>query len=80
MDEADLAFDSEQRYLTMALAAQRRACAGLQATGSCHFCGNEGGLEGRLFCDADCAGDWEYENALRRKLGLAGAKESPATH
>ena len=29
------------------------------------------GIEARLFCDPDCAGDWEYEDSLRRKLGLS---------
>jgi hypothetical protein len=70
MDEADLAFDSEQRYLTQALAAQRHRNGVLQAIGSCHNCGNADGIEDRLFCDTDCASDWEYENALRRKLRL----------
>jgi len=69
-DEADLAFDSEQRHLTHALAAQRRRVGVLQAVGSCHNCGNSEGIEGRLFCDSDCAADWEYEDTLRRRLGL----------
>jgi predicted nucleic acid binding AN1-type Zn finger protein len=78
-DEADLAFDSEQRYLTNALAAQRRRGAPLQPAGYCHHCGNEEGIGQRLFCDADCAGDWEYQDALRRKLGLrAGASLAAA--
>jgi hypothetical protein len=69
MDEADLAFDSEQRHLTMALAAQRGKRGALQPVGACHHCGNED-VAGRLFCDADCAADWEYEDGLRRRLGL----------
>jgi hypothetical protein len=69
-DEADLAFDSEQRHLTQALAQQRRRRGVLQPTGCCHHCGNEEGLADRLFCDADCASDWEYEDTLRRRLGL----------
>ena len=69
-DEADLAFDSEQRHLTHALAAQRKRVGVLQAVGSCHNCGNTEGIEARLFCDSDCAADWEYEDALRRRLGL----------
>lgn len=68
-DEADLAFDSEQRHLTQALAAQRQRCSVLQPVGSCHFCGNDEAIK-HLFCDADCAADWEYQDALRRKLGL----------
>ena len=71
MDEADLAFDSEQRYLTQALAAQRSRSSVLQAIGCCHNCGNEQDIGSRLFCDADCAADWEYQDSLRRRLGLA---------
>jgi hypothetical protein len=73
MDEADLAFDSEQRYLSQALAAQRERRGGLNAIGSCHNCGNEDGMGDRLFCDTDCAADWEYQDSLRRRLGLAPA-------
>ena len=77
-DEADLAFDSEQRHLTHALAAQRSRSATLSATGICHYCGHDEGLAGRLFCDSDCAADWEYEDSLRRKPGLsAGGQASP---
>lgn len=76
-DEADLAFDSEQRHLTHALAATRSRASVLRATGECHFCGNGDGIADRLFCDADCAADWEYEDALRRRLGL---QAPPAVH
>jgi len=72
-DEADLAFDSEQRHLTQALAAQRKRSAVLQPVGCCHNCGNNEDLGGRLFCDADCAADWEYQDGLRRRLGLPPA-------
>jgi predicted nucleic acid binding AN1-type Zn finger protein len=81
MDEADLAFDSEQRHLTQALAAQRLRGGVLKAMGSCHNCGNEDGIGDRLFCDADCAEDWEYENALRQRLGLGESRSAPSyTH
>lgn len=69
-DEADLAFDSEQRHLTQALAAQRRQRGVLQPAGRCHNCGSSDGIEQRLFCDSDCAADWEYQDGLRRRLGL----------
>jgi hypothetical protein len=69
-DEADLAFDSEQRHLAQALAAQRTRTAALKPAGWCHHCGNEDGIADRLFCDSDCAADWEYEDSLRRRLGL----------
>lgn len=76
-DEADLAFDSEQRHLTHALAAQRRRTRELEPTGSCHYCGNTDGIATRLFCDTDCADDWEYEHALRCRLGLPA---TPSVH
>lgn len=69
-DEADLAFDSEQRHLAMALAAQRRRRGALQPLGWCHNCGNSDGIQDRLFCDPDCAADWEHQDTLRRRLGL----------
>ena len=69
-DEADLAFDSEQRHLTMALAAQRSRSSVLRPVGECHHCGNADGIFDRLFCDSDCAADWEYQDGLRRRLGL----------
>lgn len=75
-DEADLAFDSEQRHLTHALAAQRTRRGALQAVGYCHNCGNDEGLADRLFCDSDCAADWEYEDQLRRRLGLSATGHS----
>ena len=69
-DEADIAFDLEQRYLAQALSAQRTKAGGLRANGACHYCGNEEAIADRLFCDPDCASDWEYEFDLRRRLGL----------
>ena len=77
-DEADIAFDSEYRHLTHALAAQRSRAAVLRPAGCCHFCGNDEAIEDRLFCDSDCAGDWEYQDALRRKLGLPAARGAVA--
>jgi len=77
-DEADLAFDSEQRHLTHALATQRRRHVVLRPIGSCHHCGTEG-IEERLFCDGDCAADWEYQDSLRRKLGLSNSG-APLAH
>lgn len=76
-DEADLAFDSEQRHLAQALAAQRRGGGLLQPVGSCHYCDNAEGIGDRLFCDRDCAADWDYEHSLRRRLGLPTAQQQP---
>jgi hypothetical protein len=78
-DEADLAFDSEQTYLRQVLAAQRHngSRAALPRLGRCHWCGNTEGIAQRLFCDSDCAEDWEYEDSLQRRLGLA-PRSAPA--
>ena len=76
MDEADLAFDSEQRHLKLALAAQRSRQAGLRPMGACHHCGHDEGMDQRLFCDSDCAADWEYQDSLRRRLGLPTAPQA----
>jgi hypothetical protein len=78
-DEADLAFDSEQRHLTQAIAAQRTVRGVLQPVGHCHNCGNDDGIGQRLFCDSDCAADWEYQDGLRRRLGLPAARPAHAT-
>jgi hypothetical protein len=70
-DEVDLAFEAQERHLSMAIAAQRRAGSRqLKPMGSCHWCGNTEDLGVRLFCDADCSRDWEREDSLRRKQGL----------
>jgi hypothetical protein len=79
-DEADLAFDSEQRHLTHAIAARHAGARVLRPVGCCHNCGNVDGIEQRLFCDGDCAADWEYQDTLRRRLGLPAAPAlSPAS-
>lgn len=69
-DEADIAFEMEQSYLTQAIAVQRTGRGPLKAAGYCHNCGNDDGIAQRLFCDVDCAADWEYQDGLRRRLGL----------
>lgn len=74
-DEADLAFYAEQGHLAQALAAQPRDSLLLRRADYCHNCGSPEARE-RLFCDSDCAADWEYQDTLRRKLGLS--QERPA--
>jgi hypothetical protein len=72
-DEVDIAFEAQERHLSLALAAQRKAGGQrLQATGICHYCGNPQDMGVRLFCDSDCSQDWEREDSLRRKQGLPG--------
>jgi hypothetical protein len=72
-DEVDLAFEAQERHLSMAIAAQRRAGSHrLQASGSCHWCGNVEQMGSRLFCDSECSRDWDREDSLRRKQGRPG--------
>ena len=57
-DLADLA-DCEQIHTDLAIAAARSSSTPeLKATGSCLWC-EEKVSEGRRFCDADCA--WDYQ-------------------
>jgi hypothetical protein len=69
-DIADIAFESEQNHLTLSMAAQRSRGGVLRPMGSCYNCGNTEDIGVRLFCDTDCAADWEYADSLRRRLGL----------
>jgi hypothetical protein len=72
-DEADLAFYAEQGHLTQALAARPQHGPAPRPAGYCHnCCSTDVGV--RLFCDSDCAADWEYQDRLRRKLGLRPAR------
>lgn len=44
----------------------RNNIVSLIPTGSCYYCLSS--VAQRLvFCDADCHGDWEYEQEVRRK-------------
>lgn len=66
MDDLDRAFEHEDMVRRIGLAAARSHRSGLQACGECHACGEE--LEpGRLFCDADCAQDYERQRRLRQQ-------------
>jgi hypothetical protein len=65
MDEADAADVTREQALAAAL---RRRHAALPAVGTCYSCG-ERVEDGRRFCDADCAQDWERVEAARRRGG-----------
>lgn len=64
-DEADMANDMAELSLQMAL---RNVNSGpkLQPNGLCYYC--ESHVEGeKLFCDKDCADDYEKEQRLRKR-------------
>lgn len=69
-DEADIAFDFTEGYLSHALANQRKSERRLKPVGCCHNCGNTENLATPLFCDTDCGTDWERHETLLRKQGL----------
>jgi hypothetical protein len=66
MDEFDRAQirEMQERDLSVAL-ARRKQGPGLLPVGGCHYCGEEINLP-KLFCDSECAEEWETE---RRRLG-----------
>lgn len=72
-DEVDMANDSVERALEHAL-KQIRSAPAMAPKGFCYFCeeplepAEENGelVHRRLFCDRDCADDWEREQRARR--------------
>lgn len=71
-DEADLASAHSDRYLALALDAQReRARGACEPTPSdeCEWCGAE--LDSpRVFCDLDCSRAWDKSRRQRLQAGL----------
>lgn len=66
MDDLDRAFELEDMARRVGRERARRHKAGLSPMGECHACGEE--LSGgKLFCDADCAQEWERQRRLRRQ-------------
>jgi hypothetical protein len=64
-DELDMASAQEEVYLAAAL---NRRQASLTAIGTCYSCA-ERVDDGRRFCDAECAQDWERVERARRLNG-----------
>lgn len=67
-DEAEMAFDIEQQNLSSAIAAQLKQKSSLHPIGVCHYCDSTVNLK-QLFCNSDCAKDWEREDKQRRVAG-----------
>jgi hypothetical protein len=70
-DEIDLANEQAERWLKQSLAA-RAGGPTLPPKGSCHYCEAEfdpadPNAGKKLFCDADCAKDYEEEQRLRNR-------------
>ena len=67
-DEADIAYQAEQRFLENARA--QRKTSRLAPMGACHYCGEPFSTDDplcsqKLFCDVYCAQDHEKETRLR---------------
>lgn len=68
MDDADRADARIENVVDDALAEARRKPR-LIAAGFCHYCA-ETVQPGHLFCDKECASDYDYEQARRKANGL----------
>lgn len=70
-DEIDLANRQAERWLAQSLAS-RRAAPSLPPKGCCHYCeaafpaGTENS-DKKLFCDSECAKDYEEEQRLKAR-------------
>jgi len=69
-DEADLANDQADRWLGRALANAAARGPRLAPKGECHYCAHPfdaGPLAAqKLFCDSDCAADYDREQRLKK--------------
>lgn len=71
-DDADAATDIEELARQSAIAQARARLSHRQITprGKCHACDADVTPK-QLFCDGECASDWEWvQQGLRRKGGL----------
>ncbi len=75
-DDADIADDQIELNRMAAIEACRH-CPGIIPKGSCWFCDEELPL-GQKFCDRDCAGDYEIEQAAMVRNGRTAGHELPA--
>lgn len=66
MDVIDLAESEINNYINGRIQhAKVQKGPKLVPTGECHYCFEEVGTK-QLFCDSDCAKDYDREQALRR--------------
>ena len=71
-DEIDMANEQSERWLKQALSATAKTGPKLAPMGRCHHCNEpftktDELADKKLFCDADCASDYERENKLRNR-------------
>lgn len=67
METFDLASELEQKHTEAAIAAVRSKAGAptMPYNGVCYYC-EEHVPSPRVFCDAQCRDDWEYERARLR--------------
>jgi len=75
-DEVDIANDLQELALQQALNAARVGGPRLVARGACYNCDEilaprADGQHVQLFCDGDCADDWERMQAAKARNGRA---------
>lgn len=70
MDIFEQASEAETRDRALAIEYNRRPIKSLLPVGRCYSC-DRGVSAGRLFCDKECAEDWELEQAAKRRRGEA---------
>lgn len=71
-DEADLANETADRWLSRALANASASGPSLTPKGQCYFCEHEFNMDDpverlKLFCDSDCSSDYEREQRLKAR-------------
>ena len=64
MDEADTTADRQNIEMELALRELRSKPRELKLIGTCHFC-DENVADNALFCDSNCARDWEKKRGNR---------------
>ena len=68
MDISDQATLREEQERERSLAETKRNCIQLDATGACHYCGEDVDAERRL-CDSDCRDMWQRQESARKRAG-----------
>jgi len=67
-DIYDQASDREEQDRNLAIEHHRKANKSLLPVGSCYFC-DSAINESRIFCDKECADDWEMEQSAKKRNG-----------
>lgn len=70
-DEADLAFEAEQRAIDSAIAVHSKATSRYRPVGMCHYCEDTVSAV-QLFCNQDCSEDQARLDLLQRNAGTYG--------